>query len=81
MKPALAPVRNVESVSAMQSPGVVAERNQTRIAAACPTPPLAREREGPAPKAWEGEGLAGGSKRVGATPLTLPSPPQRVERE
>jgi len=59
----------------MQSPGWWAERNQTRIAEACPSPPLAGEREGPAPKAWEGEVVLG-NWCDGTTPPTLPSPPQ-----
>jgi RHH-type proline utilization regulon transcriptional repressor/proline dehydrogenase/delta 1-pyrroline-5-carboxylate dehydrogenase len=49
--------------------------------AASPSPALGREREGPAPKAWEGEGA--GSTRPpsstqptgGTTPLTYTSPP------
>ena len=61
---------------------MVAERNQTRIAAASPSPPLAGEREGPAPKAWEGEVLAerDGARRRNPPHPTL-SPRQRVERE
>src|SRR5580704_8712249 len=73
MNPALAPVRNVvPSISAMQSPGWWAERNQTRIAEAYPSPTLAGEREGPAPKAWEGEVVLG-NWCDGTTPLTLAS--------
>src|SRR6266851_825698 len=34
--------------------------------------PAPREREGPTPKAWEGEGRF--AVRAGAAPLTLPSP-------
>ncbi len=46
----------------------------------CPSPPLWGEREGPAPKAWEGEVGIGGA--CPSAPLTLPSPPgRRGERE
>src|ERR1700730_4685059 len=82
MNPALAPVRNVvPSISAMQSPGWWAERNQTRIAEACPSPPLAGEREGPAPKAWEGEVVLGNSGATAPPPSPYPLPRKRVERE
>ena len=81
MNPALAPVRNVvPSISAMQSPGWWAERNQTRIAEACPSPPLEGEREGPAPKAWEGEVVLG-NWWDGTPPHPTLSPRKRVERE
>ena len=81
MNPALAPVRNVvPSISAMQSPGWWAERNQTRIAEAYPSPTLAGEREGPAPKAWEGEVVLG-NWCDGTTPLTLPSSPPQAGGE
>ena len=40
----------------------------------CPSPPFRGEREGPAPKAWEGEVVLG-NWWDGTTPLTLPSPP------
>ena len=82
MNPALAPVRNVESVAAIESPGMVAERDQTHIAVACPSPPSAGEREGPAPKAWEGEVASRRVGNIGATHLTPAlSPRKRAERE
>src|SRR4051812_31214320 len=40
-----------------------------------PSPPFRGEREGPAPKAWEGE--VGGAATAFSAPLTLPSPPGR----
>ena len=55
---------------------MVAERNQTPIGAVCPSPPLAGEREGPAPKAWEGEVVLGNSGATAPPPSLYPLPPQ-----
>ena len=44
-----------------------------------PSPPFRGEREGHAPKAWEGE--MGAGERSGISYLTLPSPPPEAERE
>src|SRR6266851_5785409 len=88
MKPALLPVRNVvPSISAMvrpqPSPSAVTERDRTNISEPAPLRRPAGEREGPAPKAWEGEVACRWRAWLPRhhPPHPTLSPRQRVERD